>query len=123
MDKKFELTPEIQAKIEEIKNDQDVKDLTQEELDAVSGGTAHSAGQNALIRFISCGHECMVFTNHYHEDGRRLYYCYECNNFFYSSKVIVSLAPEMLGYTPLSQAELDELFQKKGVIGSGNYDG
>ena len=96
-------------------------ELTKEELNEVSGGTFFTAGTYDFNQFIRCGHECITFTNHYHEDGRRLYYCYECKNLFYSPRVIISLAPEMLGYTALSQAELDKLIQDRESDGRAFY--
>ena len=38
MDKKFELPPEMQAKIEEIKREHGVRELSKDELDGVAGG-------------------------------------------------------------------------------------
>lgn len=38
MEKKFELTPEMQAKIDEIKKDHDIRELSPADLDGVAGG-------------------------------------------------------------------------------------
>ncbi len=40
MEKKTELSPELKAKLEEIKRKHDVRELSMEELDGVAGGSA-----------------------------------------------------------------------------------